>query len=90
MNEIVLTKNLNLENSAQIEVWPRAACTLNRNYYPSCRKAQTNLLKRGERSDTYLTHVLRLLQSIENLEKIGKNLKFSTSTAFIGCRKKLK
>ena len=32
-----------------------------------------NELKRGERSDTYLTHVCRLPQSIESLERMDKN-----------------
>jgi hypothetical protein len=34
--------------------------------------------KRGERNDTYLTHVSRLLQSIDSLEKIEKNKSFQS------------
>ena len=40
---------------------------------PGKVKRQKNWLKRGERSDTYLTHV-RLPQSVQGLERIGKNI----------------
>jgi hypothetical protein len=40
-----------------------------------------NLLKRGERSDTYLIHLCRLLQSIEALERINKILEPSANTS---------
>ena len=47
----------------------------------------TNGLKRGERSDIYLTHVCRRPQSIKSVERIGKNQKLSANAvAFISCK----
>ena len=46
-------------------------------------------LNRGE-SDTYLTRVCRLLQSIENLEKVEKQGLSATTVTFISCREKLR
>ena len=41
------------------------------------------VLVRRERNDTYLTHVWRLLQSIESLEKIEKQLLSANTVIFI-------
>ena len=44
--------------------------------YPEDRKNK-NRLKRGEKSDTYMTHVCSPLQSIENRERVEKTGAFS-------------
>ena len=43
-------------------------------------------LKRKEKSNTYLTHVCRLLQSLERLERIEKSELSAGTVAFISCR----
>ena len=43
-------------------------------------KRQRNRLKRGERNNTCPTHICRLLQSLESLEKIDKKLELSANT----------
>ena len=49
-----------------------------------------NRLKRGERSNTYLTHVCKLPWSVQSLERIDKKLELSVNTvAFICCRSRL-
>ena len=46
--------------------------------------------KREETSDTYLTHVCRLLQSVESLERTDKKPELSVNfVAFISCRSKI-
>ena len=57
---------------------------------PGKMKRQKKKLKRGERTDTYLMLVCRLLQSIERLERIYKKTRaFSQHVAFISCRSRL-
>ena len=47
-------------------------------------------IAREEGSDTHLTHVCSLLQSVENRERVGKKPKLSASTVgFISCRARL-
>ena len=49
-----------------------------------------NRIKRGERSDTYLTHVYRLPWSIGSPERTDKKQELSVNTvAFINCRIKV-
>ena len=38
------------------------------------------MLNRGEKCDTYLTHVCRLLQNVDSLERIGRKQKLSANT----------
>ena len=41
-----------------------------------------NRLKRGERSNAYLTHAYRLPQSVESLGRINENQKLLANTGF--------
>jgi len=48
------------------------------------------LLKREEKSDTYLIHICRLPQSVKSLERPYEKLELSDNTvAFISCRSRL-
>ena len=54
------------------------------------KKTKKNGLKWGERIDAYLTHVCRLPQNVESLERTDKNPELSANTvAFISCRSRL-
>ena len=53
-------------------------------------KGEKRMLKRGEGSDTYLTHVCRMLQSVDGLERMDKKLELSVNSVdFISCRSRL-
>jgi hypothetical protein len=55
--------------------------------YIMWKEKTENCLTKGERRDTYLTHVCRLLQSVKCVERIDKKLKFSANTVtFVICR----
>ena len=43
----------------------------------------------GGRSDNYLTHVCRLAQSVQRLERIEKSELSASTVAFINCTLKL-